>query len=87
MRWTVGREGSRRDESVAHAEKDIPARNRQCQVRVLGGSLQIDAMRMNEDEIARGGTYQEERRLAGRFANCREQPGQRPKNRAIRQVE
>jgi hypothetical protein len=58
MRWTVSRETTRSDESLAQALKDVPATNSQRQVRVLGGSLRIDAMRMNEEEVASGGAYQ-----------------------------
>jgi hypothetical protein len=44
-------------------------------------------MRMNEDEIARGGAHHEKRDLADCLARGRKQSGQRPKSRAIRQVE
>jgi hypothetical protein len=60
MRWTVGRERSRGDEGLTRAEKGIPIAHGQRQVRVLGGSLWDHAMRVNEKDVASGGSDQDE---------------------------
>jgi hypothetical protein len=41
-------------------------------------------MSMNEEEIASGGAHEQDRRVPGCPADGREEPGQRPKNGAIR---
>jgi hypothetical protein len=87
MLWTVGRETSRCYQSPAQAEKHVPAANSKRQVRVFRRPLCLDPVRMNEEEVASGGAHQQEGRLACCLANCREQPGQRPKDGAIRQLE
>jgi hypothetical protein len=58
MRGTVSGELPRSDESLAQALEVVPAIDSQRHVRVLGGSLRIDAVRMNEEEVASGGAYQ-----------------------------
>jgi len=42
---------------------------------------------MNEEEVTRGCAHQQDGRVAGCPADCREEPCQRPKDGAIRQVE
>ena len=41
-------------------------------------------MHMDEQEVARGRAYQQQRRLTCCRANCREQLGQEPKDGSIR---
>jgi hypothetical protein len=60
MRWTVGCEHSRSNEGLAHAEKRIPIPHGQRQVRVFRGSLWLRAMRVNEEDVASGGSDQDE---------------------------
>lgn len=60
MGWTVGRKRSRSDEGLTRAEKRIPIAHGQRQVRVLGGSLWLHAIRVNEEDIASGGSDQDE---------------------------
>ena len=87
MRRTVSGEFTRPEESLAQPLKVVPATNGQRHVGILGGPRGTDAVRMDEEEVARGGADQEERRVACCCADCCEQLGQRPKDGAIRQVE
>jgi hypothetical protein len=66
MSWTFGGERARRKESLAHAEKCLPVWDGERQIRVLGGPLHRDAVRMNEEDVASGGTHQEK----GRIVRC-----------------
>src|SRR4051794_39954513 len=84
---TASREITRSDESLAQALKIVPAINCQRHVRILGSALGIQAVRMKEKEIARGGAYQQQWCLACFSANRREQLCQGHQNGAIRQVE
>ena len=84
MRGTVSGELPRSQEGLAQALEVVPAIDSQRHVCVLGGSLGIDAMRMDEKEVASGGAYQQQRRLTCCCANCCEQLGQEPKDGSIR---
>ena len=59
MRWTVGLKRSRSDEGLTCPEKRIPIAHGQCHVRVLGGSLWFQAMRVNEEDVASRGSDQD----------------------------
>ncbi len=84
MRGTVSGELARSQQSLVQALKVVPAVDSQRHVCVLGGSLGIEAMRMDEQEVASGCAYQQERRLTCSCANRREQLGQQPKDGSIR---
>jgi len=75
MRWTVSGEFTRPEESLTQPLKVVPATNSQRHVGVLGGPGGIDAVRMDEEEVARGSADQEERRFAGCCADRCEQLG------------
>jgi len=51
----------------------LPATHSQRHVGILGGALGIEAVRVNEMEVACCGAYQQQRRAARRCANRREQ--------------
>ncbi len=87
MRWAVSGKITRPEESLPQPLKVAPATDSQRHVGILGGPRGMEAVRMDEEEVARGGADQEERRVACCSADCREQLGQRPKDGAIRQVE
>jgi hypothetical protein len=70
MRWTFGRECARREESPAQAEKCLPVADGERQIRVLGGPMHRDAVRMNEEDVASGGTHQQKGRIVRCPANC-----------------
>jgi hypothetical protein len=69
MGWTVGRKRSRSDERVMRAEKSIPIPHGQRQVRVFRGSLWLRAMRVNEEDVASGGSDQDEWYVSCRLAH------------------
>jgi hypothetical protein len=58
MRRTASRELPRSEESLAQSLKVAPATNSQRQIGILGRSLGIEAVRMYEEDVARGGAYQ-----------------------------
>ena len=87
MRWTVSGEFTRPEESLTQPLKVVPATNSQRHVGILGGPRGMDAVRMDEEEVARGSADQQERGVACCSAHCCEQLGQWAKHGAIRQVE
>jgi hypothetical protein len=87
MRWTVSGELTRPEESLPQPLKVAPAANSQRHVGILGGPRGMNAVRMDDEEVARGGADQQERGVACCSADRCEQLGQRPKDGAIRQVE
>ena len=59
MGRTLSRELSRCEKSLAHTLKVLPASDRQRQVRIFGGSLRIEPVGVNEEEVAGGGADQQ----------------------------
>jgi hypothetical protein len=60
MRRTVDRECSRRYEGVTHAAKRIPVGYSQRHIRVLRRPRWLQAIRVNQEDVASGGSDQDE---------------------------
>lgn len=84
MRWPVGLECFRGDESFANAQKRVPVGNSQRQVCVFRGALDVDPVYVNEDEITGGGAHEHKGRAAGGLANRREEASKGLKEGAVR---
>jgi hypothetical protein len=80
----VGFEGLRGDEGFANTAKGAPVGDRQGEVCVFCGALHVDPVEVDEEEIARSRSHEDEWCAAGGIANRREQACEGLKAVAVR---
>jgi hypothetical protein len=79
-----GIERLRDDKGFANTAIAVPVRDRQGEICVFRGALHVDPVEVDEEEIARRCSHEDERCAAGGLANRREEACKGPKDVAIR---
>lgn len=80
----VGLEGLRGDEGLANAAIGAPVGDSQGEICVFRGAPHVDPVEVDEKEIARSRSHEDEWCAAGGLANRREEAGKGLKDGAIR---
>lgn len=84
MQGAAGHPTLRCEQGLAQAPELSPAPDSKRQIGVLCGSLHLDVVRVDEEQVARRGADQQDRRVACGSLDGREHTSQRPEHSAIR---